>query len=83
MTDLFPPLVVPFLPDAYGEGATTGSRPGKPALTVRRSFCPASRCQSSGSSLTMAAPWLLPNHTETGVVWSSIQMLRMLVFTGS
>src|SRR5215467_11961000 len=37
------------------------------------------RYQSSGSSFTMAAPWLLPNHTETGIVWSSIQMLRMLV----
>jgi len=24
--------------------------------------------QSSGSSFTIAAPWLLPNHTVTGVV---------------
>ncbi len=28
--------------------------------------------QSSGSSFTIAAPWLLPNHTATGVVWSSM-----------
>src|SRR5215475_14947843 len=39
--------------------------------------------QSSGSTLTRAAPWLLPTQNVTGVVELSTNTVRMLVSRGS
>src|SRR5882672_10915934 len=40
-------------------------------------------CQSSGSSLTIEAPWLLPTQQVTGVVELSTKTRRTLVGRGS